>query len=280
MSTLKTERSKVIISYSKINFSKLKNIPDDILLEAENNKLLSNESILRLVRLFQEEDNQDAFLLIVAKNIGLIVSIAWHYKKASGMPLDDLIQEAILGLRNAVVRNNFFLVNRFMSFAAWHIRSVLQRIVAKNCYRTVKTVSFSESITSELDSDDYEKFIKDEKDVNSLIFSMTLERKTELENIFLRIISEVKKRNNSRDIKIFKKRFPFDVDSKPTSFVDLGIFFGLSHETIRVIERKILKQLRFVNIYGKIYATREDLFQLIHDYRVVCEFLKSIKQPS
>lgn len=74
---------------------------------------------------------------MIVSNLRLAFAIARKYLW-SGLPLDDLIQEANIGLMKAVERYDWRKGSRFSTYATWWIRQNVQRSVA-NHSRTVRT---------------------------------------------------------------------------------------------------------------------------------------------
>lgn len=74
---------------------------------------------------------------MIVSNLRLAFAIARKYLW-SGLPLDDLIQEANIGLMKAVERYDWRKGGRFSTYATWWIRQNVQRSVANHA-RTVRT---------------------------------------------------------------------------------------------------------------------------------------------
>lgn len=74
---------------------------------------------------------------MIVSNLRLAFAIARKYLW-SGLPLDDLIQEANIGLMKAVERYDWKKGGRFSTYATWWIRQNVQRSVANHA-RTVRT---------------------------------------------------------------------------------------------------------------------------------------------
>ena len=74
---------------------------------------------------------------MIVSNLRLAFAIARKYLW-SGLPLDDLIQEANIGLMKAVERYDWRKGSRFSTYATWWIRQNVQRSVANHA-RTVRT---------------------------------------------------------------------------------------------------------------------------------------------
>ena len=90
----------------------------------DKHALLTRTEEGELARLAQNGDAQARNKLIVA-NLRLAVYYARHYYRCGGLPLEDLIQEANLGLFEAVERFNPDRGVRFSTYATWHIRRTI-----------------------------------------------------------------------------------------------------------------------------------------------------------
>lgn len=97
--------------------------------------LLRDDEELRLAMLLEAGD-QHAKQHIIEANLRLVVSIAKRYV-ASGMDLEDLIQEGNLGLMRAVEKFDYHRGYKFSTYATWWIRQAITRAIADKS-RTIR----------------------------------------------------------------------------------------------------------------------------------------------
>lgn len=77
-----------------------------------------------------ERGDREAFQTLVTHNIRLVFSIARRYQGA-GMPLDDLVQEGVIGLIRAAEKFDWRRGFKFSTYATWWIRQAVQRGLEK-----------------------------------------------------------------------------------------------------------------------------------------------------
>ena len=77
-----------------------------------------------------EDGDDEAREIMIESNLRLVIAIAVKYQDR-GVPLEDLIQEGVIGLIRAVERFDYRLGNKFGTFAIWEIKSALGRACNK-----------------------------------------------------------------------------------------------------------------------------------------------------
>lgn len=93
--------------------------------------LLTHEQEIKLTRLWQETQNDRALRQLVEPHLRLVISIAKRFKNY-GLPLEDLMQEGVLGLMHAAERYDASRKVRFATYAQWWIRSCMTEHVLRN----------------------------------------------------------------------------------------------------------------------------------------------------
>jgi RNA polymerase primary sigma factor len=97
-------------------------------------KVLPEEELVRLARIYKAdpdgEEGIEARNRIVEHNMRLVVMIAKEYSK-HGMPLQDLIQEGIIGLMRAVEKYDFDRFDsKFITYAQYWVRQKITRALS------------------------------------------------------------------------------------------------------------------------------------------------------
>lgn len=76
-----------------------------------------------------EQGDQQAREALVNSNIRLVASVARRYM-GRGLPLEDMIQEGVIGLMRAIEKYNYLRGYRFSTYATHWIRQAISRAVA------------------------------------------------------------------------------------------------------------------------------------------------------
>lgn len=104
-------------------------------------ELLEAETELRLARAWRDERDEAALHRLINAYMRLAVSMAGRYRRY-GAPMNDLIQEAGLGLMKAASKFDPDRGVRFSTYAVWWIKASLQDYVMRN-WSMVRTGSTS-----------------------------------------------------------------------------------------------------------------------------------------
>lgn len=92
---------------------------------------ISIEEEIHLAKLIRENNDQIALNKLITANLKFAVSVAKTYQN-SGMPLQDLIQEANHGLLKAALRFDERKGFKFISYAVWWIRQSIIEFISLN----------------------------------------------------------------------------------------------------------------------------------------------------
>lgn len=108
-------------------------IDRDLIKKAMSVPLLTPEEERSLGIRIQESNGNDKIAIesLVKPHIRLVISIANKFRNY-GLPLDDLLQEGILGLLHAAERYDPKRQVRFATYAQWWIRSCMTEHVLRN----------------------------------------------------------------------------------------------------------------------------------------------------
>ena len=99
--------------------------------QAARAELLDAETEARLARAWRDRGDQRAMHRLVTAHMRLAIAMAAKFRRY-GAPMDDLIQEASLGLMRAAERFDPDRGVRFSTYAAWWIRAAIQDHVMRN----------------------------------------------------------------------------------------------------------------------------------------------------
>ncbi len=99
--------------------------------ESMNAPLLSREHELALARRWRDQKDEKALHELVGAYVRLVVSMAHRFRNY-GLPMNDLVQEGMVGLMQAAARFEPEREVRFSTYAAWWIRSAMQDYILRN----------------------------------------------------------------------------------------------------------------------------------------------------
>ena len=117
------------------------NHQNDMSRTAMKAELLDAETELKLAYAWRDERNEAALHRLITAYMRLAISMAAKYKRY-GAPMNDLIQEAGLGLMKAAEKFDPDRGVRFSTYAVWWIKASIQDYVMRN-WSMVRTGSTS-----------------------------------------------------------------------------------------------------------------------------------------
>jgi RNA polymerase primary sigma factor len=109
-----------------------KDIPPEKVSYLEDKFLMPLADFFPLLKKIKEKYNHLKKLheKMLEGNLRLAVSVAHKYRN-KGLPINDLIQEANLGLMRALEKFDFRLGNRFSTYAIWWIKQTVSRAISE-----------------------------------------------------------------------------------------------------------------------------------------------------
>ena len=150
-------------------------------------KILEKNEEQDLINQWQKNQNQKAVGKIISSHLRLVVSIARKYFNY-GLPLDDLINEGIIGIMHALNKFDLSKNFRLSTYASWWIRANIQDYILKN-WSIVKNGSTSAQKSLFFNLKKLKRKINDpslnylgEKELN-IISSMFNVKKSEIQNM-------------------------------------------------------------------------------------------------
>lgn len=245
--------------------------------------ILTPEEEVRLAKLYHDQKDLEALRMLVQSNLRFVVKVATEYSKF-GSRILDLIQEGNLGLLQAIKKFNPYKEIRLITYAVWWIRGAIQEYLlkqhslmkigttptqkklfyhlrkqnlpeiasTKDLKHLSETLNISEkeikemqqrlaSHTVSLDSTSDSSFItKDFLNVNEVDVGDDLQQKQEIRHL-KSSVDQVKPLLNPKELYILENRTLSDF---PKTLQAIGHHFGVTRESIRQIEDKLLKKIR------------------------------------
>jgi RNA polymerase sigma-32 factor len=106
-------------------------IDQSLIRRAMATPLLTAEEEIRHTAGWQQRADDKALQALVEPHLRLVVSIARKFRHY-GLPLDDLMQEGVIGLMHAATRFDGERGVRFATYAQWWIRSFMTEYILRN----------------------------------------------------------------------------------------------------------------------------------------------------
>jgi len=119
-------------SLKKTENARMKDIPSEKIAYLEEKFLMPLEDFFPLLKKIKEKYSylKKLHQKMLEGNLRLAVSIAHKYRNR-GLPINDLIQEANIGLMRALEKFDFRLGNRFSTYAIWWIKQTVTRAISE-----------------------------------------------------------------------------------------------------------------------------------------------------
>lgn len=241
--------------------------------DVSKESFIDAEEEARLAKRIKEGD-KDALDKLVKANLRFAISVAKQYQN-NGLPLEDLIQEANLGLCKAATLFDETRGFKFISYAVWWIRQYILLALSnhsRNIRIPANQVSVINKINKKISSFEQEHNRKPTSSEISELMDMPKERVEELTQSAIRSVSldtSINDDENSTLLDVIPGEEPVDNSIDLTEVLNLltnrehdvimlyfGIgvpelpqdeianLFGLTSERIRQIKETAIKKLR------------------------------------
>jgi RNA polymerase primary sigma factor len=228
-----------------------------------NHEILSAEEERQLLQTYFNAKTQEvkdkALQTLIEKNLRLVLNSAMTYLKYTQVPgacyeLDDLVQEGIIGLIQAVKKFDLSRNTRFSTYAKWWIDYSIQRSLYNNNYAirvpvnkiskltedTMPIVySFDTPIGNDEDSKTYEEYISEHEidEVEDIIFDHI--EKTEK----LALLQQALPALSDKERACIILRFGLE-EEVPHTLEEISQKLNISREGARQIESRALNKLK------------------------------------
>lgn len=241
--------------------------------DVSKESFIDAEEEVRLAKRIKEGD-KDALDKLVKANLRFAISVAKQYQN-NGLPLEDLIQEANLGLCKAATLFDETRGFKFISYAVWWIRQYILLALSnhsRNIRIPANQVSVINKINKKISSFEQEHNRRPTSSEISELMDMPKERVEELTQSAIRSVSldtSINDDENSTLLDVIPGEEPVDNSIDLTEVLNLltnrehdvimlyfGIgvpelpqdeianLFGLTSERIRQIKETAIKKLR------------------------------------
>ena len=199
-------------------------------------KTLNDEQNLNYLKLWRENNDEDALTLLVVSNRGLVKCISAKYIN-SGVPFDDLVSSGNEALIRAIYRFDYhnYSIQTFSTYISKAIESgILKELRIYNKHNQV--LSFDDPLGYNKNGDELkvEEIIgtEPEKLHNDVVNEMKIE-----------VVREALKCLTSRERQIILLRYGLNEQNKKT-LKEIGNLLGISGQAVSQIEQKALMKMR------------------------------------
>ena len=177
--------------------------------------------------------------ILITSNLRLVVSIAKKFIDAS-WTFEELVSEGNVALMRSVETFNFFLGNRFSTYATYAIQRHFYRLSHRGRQLRKRFVNDDESL-------------RDRADAEPSTDYCSTEQIATLKGLFTQFLAELE----PRERQIVVARFGFD-GRPPRTFRELGSQLGVCKERIRQIQGRAMDKLRTLAAEARLDQTVGD----------------------
>jgi len=177
--------------------------------------------------------------ILITANLRLVVSIAKKFVDAS-WTFDELVSEGNVALMRSVEKFNFFLGNRFSTYATYAIQRHFFRLSHRGRQHRKRFVADDEALRSQAMEDEASPYCSAEQ------IGM-------LKELFTGFLAELE----PRERRIVEARFGFD-GKPPRTFRELGAQMGVCKERIRQIQTRAMDRIREMAVAARLEQTVGD----------------------
>ena len=184
------------------------------------------------------EDDENAYNIVFDKYKPIIVSLACKFHKKFyniGIEYDDLYQEGMIGLSQAISRFNINNQNTFYTFAVLCIKRQMQRLIVSSMRNKNSVLNFSKSIE--------EKISDQDMTLNDILvdYSSITEDKI-MEDYFISKLISFKYSLNDKQMQVFELKLNGFTNSEIACLLDI------KYKEVDNCLYKIRKQLKKIKI--------------------------------